>query len=84
MKKCEPDSSKPFYVVCNGENSESTVILGAQKSDKFLMTTKVNILGYLPKDHKSLSVEQMEKNHILNTHSKDCKVCIVYVFESHY
>lgn len=63
-----------MYVITDGNNVETTVILGVQKTDKFLMSTKVNILGYLSKDHESLASEEMVKNHMLNTRLKDCKV----------
>lgn len=59
---------------------EGTVILGVQKTDKFLMTTKANILGYFPKDHENLTLEKMVKHHILNTLLKDCKVCYLLPF----
>lgn len=74
MKKHEGESPIPMYGVCDGQNSEFTVILGAQKTDNVFMTSKINILGYLPKDHQSLSLEHMEKSHVRNTRQKDCKV----------
>lgn len=74
LKKCEGDVSKPIYVICDGNNVESTVILGAQKDDNFLMSTKVNVLGFLSKEHESLCLKQMVKNHVMNTRVKDCKV----------
>lgn len=74
MKKCEGESCNPIYVISDGDNAESTVILGAQKASNFLMSTKVNILGYLLKDHESLSLDQMVNRHTLNTRTKDCKV----------
>lgn len=74
MKHNEGNPSKPIYVICDGNNVESTVVLGAQKEVNFLMSTKVNILGYLLKDHESLSLEEMVKTHKLNTRVEGCKV----------
>lgn len=74
IKKCEGHPSSPLYVVCDGNNSENTVILGAQNEKKFIMSTKVNVLGHLSKDHESLSLEKMLKYHMMNTQVKNCKV----------
>lgn len=73
MKTCEGESF-PIYVVCNGDNFESTVLLGAFQSDQELMTTKVNVIGYFPKNHEALTIVNMENNHMMNARTKNCVV----------
>lgn len=55
----------PMFVICNDDSSTRTVVLGAQISVKSITTIKIDILGYLSADDNLVSVNNIERNHIL-------------------
>lgn len=74
LKKCEGENQQPIYVICDGKDMLHTVLIGAQKCNKFIMTSLVSVVGCYSKDHEILALDAMEIDHIKNTRVKNPKV----------
>lgn len=80
LKKNEVEKHRPTYVVIDGKDPLHTILIGAQKYNNLIMTTLVNVVGCFPKDHKVISLEAMEADHIKNTRVKSPKVSVIFYY----
>lgn len=68
----------PIFIVCDGNNSTPTAILGIQKDRKYIVTCKVDILGLSFPNDNPIPLDSIEKYHhmILGNRGKGSKVSV--------
>ncbi|KAJ8961555.1 hypothetical protein NQ318_014807, partial [Aromia moschata] len=74
-------NNTPIYVVCDSNDVQHTILLGAHKSNNFLMTVAVSTIGCYPKGHEKISFANMEIDHIKNTLTRNPKVDFLVKFK---
>ncbi|XP_023026899.2 zwilch kinetochore protein isoform X1 [Leptinotarsa decemlineata] len=65
---------EPLFVICNGENPQRTVLIGAHRTNKFISTCLLHVVGCLPKDNEQLSLNEMENSHRILVRRGDYKI----------